>query len=997
MLTAASKKKSRSASGIKKNLQVSFAKDNQRLIFDEGTPKNWATFFGFNIFPENLESSKKQGPFYANLNDTVNDVDEFHNIFTTPATERPGLLFFNKNNEISLLHHVTTHIPLNEDTKDYDLTVCGISHVDFWKSHSQLDANAHDLLRKVTIDVPFKLSSEHTLEKFNIIFENWNKAITAPPENEVENDPSSISTATSDTPQAPANQQPVTPSAEEQAILYTLLVPDSAVTVDTSFHAPPPQNSTVLFNDDDSILDEAEYDDEGYPLKLPAKYPIDLFEIDKGDRTYDILPVLICPRLLICDLLKHMEKSCTDDEEPVNSFPPNLVYKLAKISAKDKLFGSAFTEYPFKPDRKAAQHYISYLAGIKVFCSAAQKKLLPKFRLIPCEDKEHGTSLHKWTLRLYNLDRFPHTTLDPDSDSHLSSRKQNPGGNKSSKSSESDSDDDDMKPPAYRRFTPKGRNNRFSNYSSNNRNRPSSEPPTSNRNRDRRPKSKNYDKQPTPQPNKNHKGKGSSCKDETSGDDYHSDHSSSSSNDSHHDDRVGNSGTSRRRRSNRQSRNRSRSPSPDNEDDRHRQSHSHRSSSRSRSERRSLEALVSSQANIQQFLLATTQSQSQSNKSKSLFDNLPEDSQRVLCRGSALEDNSDEISIPYPTCANLFGVAIRAKATFTLNAILSNSYCRGTFQTGHLTAITIRGPIWETPVEPSGLTALAIFPFNKKRGNQNIELAAILKAGHDNHLGNAEVDHMVNKDLYIPYTYDDIHIQLDTMVNVLSCLFGPNALITRAYQSNLKFHKENFVLIADLLSVDKFVGAKIVYAYDTAMQLVFRQLACPSTPLPSIKITNLHSAFLQTHNEIITRRLSAVTLPKCVVDLKAKENRQKNSAAGDDERPPPKKKPKKDESKDSPLPTPPKDTSTPPTEPAINPRFNKKWEVPNEKYRDLHQVARSTPSHVNKSNRTISFCLGYHVRGKCVRGTACNLSHDDPRDVDKEVEFSNFIKPFQSA
>ena len=83
-----------------------------------------------------------------------------------------------------------------------------------------------------------------------------------------------------------------------------------------------------------------------------------------------------------------------------------------------------------------------------------------------------------------------------------------------------------------------------------------------------------------------------------------------------------------------------------------------------------------------------------------------------------------------------------------------------------------------------------------------------------------------------------------------------------------------------------------------------------------------------------------------------------------------------------------------------NPRHNKKWEITTEKYRELYLMVKANPSaapnHKTKQGRILPFCLGFHVRGECKRGKECNLSHEDPRDVDKATEFANFIKPFQA-
>ena len=168
----------------------------------------------------------------------------------------------------------------------------------------------------------------------------------------------------------------------------------------------------------------------------------------------------------------------------------------------------------------------------------------------------------------------------------------------------------------------------------------------------------------------------------------------------------------------------------------------------------------------------------------------------------------------------------------------------------------MRGLIWDKPTDPTGLTGLAIFPQDKesKASNPNIEMAALLKADHDNHLGNEEINHIVNKTLYLPITYDDIKIQLCGMLTLLATLCGPGAYITRAYKTNITFHDQNYSTIADLLSLDKLAGAKMIFSYDSSLQLFLHQLTDRSLHLHEVDLSFLLSSFQQTHNEIRCRR-----------------------------------------------------------------------------------------------------------------------------------------------
>ena len=104
-------------------------------------------------------------------------------------------------------------------------------------------------------------------------------------------------------------------------------------------------------------------------------------------------------------------------------------------------------------------------------------------------------------------------------------------------------------------------------------------------------------------------------------------------------------------------------------------------------------------------------------------------------------------------------------------------------------------------------------------------MAALLKSEHDNHLvGNEEVNHMVNKTLYLPTSFDEVTIQLEDMVTILATICGPEAFLTRAFKSKITFHHQNFSTIADLISLDKLAGAKIIFSYDSALQRFIHKL-----------------------------------------------------------------------------------------------------------------------------------------------------------------------------
>ena len=87
--------------------------------------------------------------------------------------------------------------------------------------------------------------------------------------------------------------------------------------------------------------------------------------------------------------------------------------------------------------------------------------------------------------------------------------------------------------------------------------------------------------------------------------------------------------------------------------------------------------------------------------------------------------------------------------------------------------------------------------------------------------------------------------------------------------------------------------------------------------------------------------------------------------------------------------------TTPQPDPTVNPRFNDKWKVPDQKYSAHHSNRSSTPTQ-EKNAKQIPFCLTFHTKGSCLQGKTCTLSHIDPCDADLEQEFTAFVKPYIS-
>jgi hypothetical protein len=183
---------------------------------------------------------------------------------------------------------------------------------------------------------------------------------------------------------------------------------------------------------------------------------------------------------------------------------------------------------------------------------------------------------------------------------------------------------------------------------------------------------------------------------------------------------------------------------------------------------KALELLTQNQAGMQQLALESTKSLHATSMSNNLFENLPPQSQLIFKRAST-ESHVQEVepTAPFSKCVDIFNAAHRAKASFTLDAILRDSHKRGIFQVGNLTMILVRGPTWNSQVEPTGLPGLAIFPEDKKPDvNPNADIKAVLRANHDRSMINEDIEHNTNNKLFIATTYDEIKIQIQ-------CQIGP--------------------------------------------------------------------------------------------------------------------------------------------------------------------------------------------------------------------------------
>jgi hypothetical protein len=181
-----------------------------------------------------------------------------------------------------------------------------------------------------------------------------------------------------------------------------------------------------------------------------------------------------------------------------------------------------------------------------------------------------------------------------------------------------------------------------------------------------------------------------------------------------------------------------------------------------------------------------------SNKQKNLFNNLPENQQLVIIRGSAESHNDTEPSAPYIKCIELFKSTNKVKTMTTFKSLIQATNARGSYQRGHMTTSTHKGLLWDDRDVPDGISIFAIFPYSNLSQQVNErEIIASIKATHDNHLHDDDVRFLAKKSYHIPNNFPEMETMLSTFVSVLTVLFGPQSLVARSVKSLLTHLDQN--------------------------------------------------------------------------------------------------------------------------------------------------------------------------------------------------------------
>ena len=403
-----------------------------RFPSKKNPPKNWGDLLKNHEHEPVTEISKTLGPQLDLISRNFEYVGQFHNTFADSDTDKPDLLFMNRDNgSISLFHHVTTHLTKfgGFTGTHFFLEVYGLAHSDFLSGYMQLIMDQDKFLRKINLSVSFEEGMEPARQDFNTLFSTWNAKANLP-NNNVKNEPPNADYTPAVTPTQisrrplldlhntqtttfanPENTIYINPEAADQFLFRD----DESIDLfgdDESLFSNNEQQVSYPLDNEDTLFNDSDDDDAAYSSDAASSSDeqMELFVIVNEPVSHRIFPFLFCPPSLTADLLYYMSEN---SDGPVNSFHPNLVYNLAEERAK-QLFKDAFLVHPQQPDINDATSYLMYLSPIKHFCLAASKFILPHCQIIPCCHQDFGERLRKWAHNLHDLQYLQYPS-SPDS------------------------------------------------------------------------------------------------------------------------------------------------------------------------------------------------------------------------------------------------------------------------------------------------------------------------------------------------------------------------------------------------------------------------------------------------------------------------------------------------------------------------------------------------------------------------------------------------------
>jgi hypothetical protein len=254
-----------------------------------------------------------------------------------------------------------------------------------------------------------------------------------------------------------------------------------------------------------------------------------------------------------------------------------------------------------------------------------------------------------------------------------------------------------------------------------------------------------------------------------------------------------------------------------------------------------------------------------------------------------------------------------------------------------------------------------------------------LKAEHDNHLNDEDIQYLTKKSLHLPLTVAELEVQLYTYIASIAIFLGEHSFLAQSLLVLPTHITENYAVYTAQFEQDTLFGSKYIFQIDNKVQLYLTTLLDPK-PLNTISSYGLTANLQSTIDLVNGWSLSATSLPPSIVSANAKpvgipkkDATTKRAASKNGAQPTANKKPR---------------STTP--DPLTNHRFNVAWQVPPGKSPALlFQNKANTPTALKNGKQT-AFCLLFHTKGTCSRGQACNLVHEDPRDLGKDAAFTAF-------
>ena len=362
----------------------------------------------------------------------------------------------------------------------------------------------------------------------------------------------------------------------------------------------------------------------------------------------------------------------------------------------------------------------------------------------------------------------------------------------------------------------------------------------------------------------------------------------------------------------------------------------------------------------------------------------------LWCRIAAVQPNGPEVASPCPSCMNILQNLSSSRNAQYVHDALGEAGARGSWQLGNLTTLLIDGPLWASTNDPAGLTFSAIIPYPGQISKESQKAIATststsLKSIWKNNLAQDDIDLMIKKDHFFPASIHEFEIQLFTYIAMVGILAGRDSFLYQRLCSWIGHYQANYSCYYEQGNEKPMFLTRVLYSIDLQVQKQLRLLADSNVAMPNMSWKPITDGFEKRMDEITDRNFT-VSIPESIIQIKTVSGKKRK--ANDTET----KTEKSYSEKSSTRPTnsSPSNNSSNSSPGLQNKRWNDDWKVPaNKTFKECYvdnELIKETPKYNGKP-----FCLQFHIRGTCSRGSKCPLVHDDPRDVRLDLKFNQFV------